>query len=119
MCLKSEDAFFEAKSVDVVLDFVGAGATIAGAAKMIRPLGHIVVIGRGPGSVEFSHRTMPYGATLSTTFGGSKLELMEVIGLMEAGLIKPHTTHYALDDVEQVLEKLAQGEITGRAIIVP
>lgn len=119
LCLKSENPHFEPSSADVVLDFVGAGPTISAAARMIRPRGHIVVVGRGGGSVEFNHKFMPYGATLSTTFGGSKLELMELISLVEAGHIKPHTVRYDLDDVELALGKLAKGEITGRAVIVP
>ncbi len=118
-CLKSDDAFYQPMSADVVLDFVGAAPTIAGAAKMIRPLGHIVVVGRGGGSIDFTHRFMPYGATLSTTFGGSKVELIELISLVEAGHIKPHITRYPLDDVALVLDKLAKGEITGRAVIEP
>jgi len=96
-----------------------AGATVAQAARMIRPLGHVVVVGRGPGVFDFTHHAMPYGAMLSTTFGGSKAELMELIGLAEAGLIAPHTTRFALDDVEVALQKLAAGEITGRAVVVP
>ena len=118
-CLESTDANYVPRSADAVLDFVGAGPTIAGAARMILPLGHIVVVGRGGGSVEFTHRFMPYGATLSTTFGGSKIELMELIGLVEAGYIRPHTTRYKLDEAELALDKLARGEITGRAVIVP
>jgi propanol-preferring alcohol dehydrogenase len=118
-CHKSDEENFEPMSTDVVLDFVGAAPTIAGAAKMIRPLGHIVVVGRGSGNVNFNHRFMPYGATLSTTFGGSKIELMELIGLVKAGYIKPHITRYTLEEVEQALDKLARGEITGRAVIVP
>ena len=109
----------EPMSVDAVLDFVGAGATIAIAANMIHPLGHIVVAGRGPGTFELHHQSMPYGATLSTTFGGAKFELMELIHLAESGYIKAHITRYPLDDVEMAFDKLAKGEISGRAVIVP
>ena len=117
--IKSSDDAMPRMSVEVVLDFVGAGATIAQAARMIRPMGHIVVVGRGPGVFELSHRAMPYGAVLSTTFGGSKVELMELISLAEAGLIKPHTTRFKLDEAALALKKLAEGEITGRAVVVP
>jgi len=109
----------EKMNVEAVLDFVGAGATVAQAAKMIRPLGHIVVIGRGPGVFEFTHQAMPYGAFLSTTFGGSKAELMELIGLSEAGYIKPHITKFKLDKVEKAYGMLAKGEIKGRGVIIP
>jgi len=116
---KSDDANVEKMSVDAVLDFVGAAATIKMATKMIRPLGHIVIVGRGPGIFEFNHRAMPYGATLSTTFGGPKFQLIELIGLVEAGLVKPHTTRFKLDDVETAYDKLAKGEITGRGVVIP
>ena len=119
VCLKSEDANMEKMSVEVVLDFVGAGVTLNQAAKMIRPLGHIVAVGRGGGVFEFKHNTMPYGAMLSTTFGGSKQELMELIGLAEAGYIKPHITKFKLDEVEKAYEMLAKGEIQGRGVVIP
>jgi propanol-preferring alcohol dehydrogenase len=117
--LKPGDNTINPMSVDAVLDFVGAGATITQAARMIRPLGHIVVVGRGPGVFEFRDRALPYGVTLSTTFGGAKIELIELIGLAEAGLIKPHITRFKLDDVEVAYDKLARGEIKGRGVIIP
>ena len=119
VCLKSEGDNVEKMSVEVVLDFVGAAATIKMAAKMIRPLGHIVVVGRGPGIFEFTHNAMPYGASISTTFGGSKEELMELIGLSESGFVKPHITRFKLDDVEEAYRKLKNGEILGRGVIIP
>ncbi len=67
--------------VDAVLDFVGAGSTMNLAAKIISPMGHIVVVGRGQGSLEFRDRAVPYGAAISTTFGVSKMELMHLVAL--------------------------------------
>jgi len=104
---------------EAVLDFVGSGATMDLAAKIIRPLGHIVIVGRGQGSFEFKHCALPYGATMSTTFGGSKLELMHLVALAEAGRIKPRITRYPLSEVDKVFEMLRNGEIVGRAVIVP
>jgi len=119
LCLKPEDENFEEMSVEAVLDFVGAGATIAAAARMIRPLGQIVVVGRGRGVFEFNHKAMPYGAMISTTFGGSKLELIELLSLAAAGYIKPHITRFDLREVAVAYEKLARGEIRGRGVVVP
>jgi propanol-preferring alcohol dehydrogenase len=119
VCLKSADENMEKMSVEAVLDFVGAGATIAQAAKMIRPLGHIVAVGRGPGVFEFKHNAMPYGAMISTTFGGTKAELMELIGLAEAGYIKPHITKFGIDEVDKAYKLLEQGKIQGRGVIIP
>jgi len=116
---RSEEANMEKMSMDAVIDFVGAGATIAQAAKMIRPAGHIVAVGRGGGVFEFRHNAMPYGATLSTTFGGTKAELMELIGLAEAGYIRPHITKFKLGEVEKAYDMLEKGEIQGRGVIIP
>ena len=107
------------RGVEAVLDFVGSGATISMAARIVRPLGQIVVVGRGQGSFEFSHHSLPYGAAISTTFGGSKIELIHLVALAEAGHIRPHITRYPLSEVEIAFEKLRRGEIVGRAVIIP
>jgi propanol-preferring alcohol dehydrogenase len=106
-------------SVDVVLDFVGSAVTIAQSASIIKPLGHIVVVGRGSGTFDFKHNAMPYGATISTTFGGSKFELMELISLVKEGKVKAHITKFTLDEVEKAYKLLEEGKIKGRGVIVP
>ncbi len=54
-----------------------------------------------------------------STYGGSVLELAEVVALAEAGRIKSHITRFPLDEVEQVYEKMKNNEIRGRAVLVP
>jgi alcohol dehydrogenase, propanol-preferring len=109
----------EAGTVDAVLDFVGDGSTIALAAGVIRPLGHIVVVGRGHGAFEFRDHTVPYGAMLSTTFGGSKLELLELMALANAECLPVRIARFPLSRVDEAFERLRRGEIVGRAVIVP
>jgi len=110
---------FEPMSVDVVLDFVGNSITIANSASMIKPLGHVVVVGRGGGVFEYKHNSLPYGATMSTTFGGSKFELIELIELAKQGKVKAHITKFKLDDVERAYKLLEEGKIQGRGVIIP
>ncbi len=62
---------------------------------------------------------MPYGATISTTFGGSKFELMELIELAQQGAVKAHITKFALDDVDKAYHLLEEGKIQGRGVIIP
>lgn len=126
LCLPSDDTTLAAVRehvrggrVDAVLDFVGAGVTMRMASNLIRPLGQIVVVGRGHGVFEFKDRALPYGAFISTTFGGNRRELMELVALAEAGKIAPHVTRYPLSEVQHALEKLKRGEIVGRAVLVP
>ncbi len=106
-------------SVQAVLDFVGNGETIALGAKVITPLGHIVVVGRGKGIFEFKDRAIPYGASISTTFGGTKAELFELLKFMKMGVIEPVITKFSLDEVELAFDKLKKNEIIGRAVIIP
>jgi propanol-preferring alcohol dehydrogenase len=115
----TKDDSFEAMSVDVVLDFVGSATTIAQGASMIRPLGHVVLVGRGEGIFEYKHNSLPYGATMSTTFGGSKFELIELIDLAKKGLVEAHITKYKLDDIEEAYKLLQEGKIQGRGVIIP
>lgn len=117
--LPSEKESVGSLTFDAVLDFVGSAQTMELAVHMIKPLGHIVVAGRGKGRFAFHPLSQPYGTFISTTFGGSKLELLELIGMMEKGLVKPSITRFRLDEVEIALDKLARGEIKGRAVIVP
>jgi propanol-preferring alcohol dehydrogenase len=107
------------ESVDVVLDFVGAGATIALAADLVGPLSKIVIIGRGSGSFPLQDRALPYGAEIITTFGGSRKELMELIVLAETGRLQPHLTRYPLSRAAVAYDDLAAGRLTGRAVIIP
>jgi len=115
----SDKEHAEMHSMDAVLNFVGNPATLELSMYMIKPLGHIAVAGRSWNSMEFNTQSMPYGATLSTTFGGSKSELMELIGLVEKGYVKPHITTFKLDEVEEAYRLLKEGKIHGRAVIVP
>jgi propanol-preferring alcohol dehydrogenase len=56
---------------------------------------------------------------MSTTFGGSKYELIELINLAKEGKIEAHITEFKLDDVEEAYKLLEEGKIQGRGVIVP
>jgi propanol-preferring alcohol dehydrogenase len=102
-----------------VFDFVGVDATMALGAAVSRPLGTVVVVGIGGGSYAFGFFTIPYEVSLVTTYWGSYPELTEVIALAERGLLRPHVTRFPLDEAPAVYQRLARGEIEGRAVVVP
>ena len=107
------------RGADVVLDFVGVDATIALAVAVARPLSEITVVGIGGGSYPFSFFSLPYEASLATTYWGSLPELIEVLALAERGVIRPEVSRFGLDEAASVYERLAAGGIEGRAVIVP
>lgn len=109
----------EGRGADVVVDCVGADATLALATTVARPLSDITIVGIGGGSYPVGFFSVPYEASIATTYWGSRPELMEVLELARAGRITTQVHRFALDDGPQVYERLAAGEITGRAVITP
>jgi propanol-preferring alcohol dehydrogenase len=107
------------QGADVVLDFVGVEATLAVAAAVARPLGHLTLVGIGGGSFPFSFFSLGYEVSLASTYWGSVTELMEVLALARAGHIHAHTQTFPLHQAAQIYDQLAAGQLTGRAVIVP
>jgi alcohol dehydrogenase, propanol-preferring len=104
---------------DVVLDFVGVDASLALAARVVRPLGHLTVVGLGGGTLPLSFFSIPYEASVATTYWGSVTELMEVVELAEAGRIAARVTRFALEDATDAYDAMRHGDLLGRAVIVP
>jgi propanol-preferring alcohol dehydrogenase len=104
---------------DVVLDFVGATSTITLGAAVVRPTADLIVIGAAAGNVTWNFYTLPYEVNLTTSFWGTLPELHEVIALAQRGLIKSHVQRFALADAMKAYELMEQGELSGRAVIVP
>jgi propanol-preferring alcohol dehydrogenase len=107
------------RGADVVIDFVGADATLALAAAAGRSLGHITCVGIAGGAFPFSFFSLPYEGSLATTYWGSRPELIEVLALAEAGHLRPEIHRFTLDQAADAYRQLADGKLTGRAVIVP
>ena len=111
--------FTAGKGADLVLDLVGSDATLALGAASARSLGHMTLVGIAGGSYPFSFFSSAYEVSFATTYWGNQTELMEVISLARAGHIRPHVERYSLGEAVDVYRRLAKGEISGRAVIVP
>jgi alcohol dehydrogenase, propanol-preferring len=104
---------------DVVFDFVGAEATVALGASVVRAAGDLVVVGAAGGSISWNFYTLPYEVNLTTSFWGTLPELHEVIAMAQRGLIKAHVQRFALEDGMEAYHLMEKGQLTGRAVIVP
>ena len=62
--------------------------------------------------------SVPYEASIQTTYWGSHRELAEVIALGARGLVKPTVATYALRDAVTAHRGLADDRVEGRAVIV-
>ena len=104
---------------EVVLDFVGSEQTMALGASLCRVLGDFTIVGIAGGALPFSFFSVPYEASLQTTYWGGIVELAEVLDLAAHHLISPKISKFTLEDAPQVYLDLAAGKIGGRAVIVP
>jgi len=107
------------RGADVVLDFVGSDQTLRDGAACARALGDLTIVGIAGGSLPVSFFGVPYELSVQTTYWGNRTELVEVLDLAARGLLRPEVTTYPLDEAVDVYRRLAAGEISGRAVVVP
>ena len=104
---------------DVVLDFVGTDATHTAALRMLARRGVYSIVGYG-GTVSVPSTDLVVGeSTIVGNLVGSWIDLWELLRLHERGAVKLHSETHSLDDVNDVLGRLRDGDITGRAVLVP
>jgi alcohol dehydrogenase, propanol-preferring len=104
---------------ELVLDVVGNDATLAMGAAAARVEGDLTILGIGGGSLPVSFFGVPYEVSIQTTYWGSATELMEVLDLARAGRLSARATTYSLEEAPEVYDRLAKGEVHGRAVITP
>jgi alcohol dehydrogenase, propanol-preferring len=107
------------KGVDVVLDFVGSDQTLALGARIVRPLGHLTIVGLAGGTLPVSFFGIGYEASVATTYWGSLTELDEVLALASAHHIRAEVTAYPLTHANDAYAALREGKLRGRAVVVP
>lgn len=107
---------------DVVLDFVGAQPTIELATKVIAPEGILQFVGLGGGRFTFAAdldgEALPWGVTVQRAYGGTRVDLLQVITLVQQGKVHLDTVLYPLDEFQRAFDDLTAGKVTGRAILV-
>jgi propanol-preferring alcohol dehydrogenase len=104
---------------DVVLDFVGAQATVDLARSVVTTGGDVAIVGLGGGALPVGFGTLPFEARALVTFWGTRTELAEVIALARAGRIRAHIERFSLPDVQKAYDALRAGRLEGRAVVVP
>ncbi|MFB9315259.1 alcohol dehydrogenase catalytic domain-containing protein [Nocardioides plantarum] len=106
--------------VDLVLDFVGAPATLADVPHVLAPGGTVAVIGSAGGALEAAKgRGLPPGWRFDAPFWGPHADLEAIIALAATGHIQAETTTYALEDALTAYDDLRAGRVAGRAVVVP
>jgi NAD+-dependent secondary alcohol dehydrogenase Adh1 len=105
--------------VDVVVDFVGADEAHASALGMLARQGIYSIVGYG-GTVSHPSVGFVAGETaLTGNLVGNWIDLWEILQLHAQGSVMLRSETHPLEEVNDVLAKLREGEVTGRAVLVP
>ena len=102
-----------------MFDFVGTDATHAGSLAMLARGGAYSVIGYGG---EISCQSAALVVAEQAIVGnlvGSWIDLWELVQLHAAGRVRLVSETHPLESVNEVLERLRAGDITGRAVLIP
>jgi len=97
--------------------------TVDLAAQVIAPEGLIRFVGLGGGKLSFGAvadgASLPWGVNVQRSYGGTRVDLLEVLALARQGKLTVETVRYPLADFQQAFDDLEAGRIAGRAILVP
>jgi NAD+-dependent secondary alcohol dehydrogenase Adh1 len=107
------------RGADLVLDFVGTDQTHADSTAMLARAGTYSIVGYG-GTVSVPSAALVVSEhSVVGNLVGTWVDLWELLQLHTAGRLVLKTELHPLDAVNDVLAKLREGEVTGRAVLVP
>lgn len=105
---------------DVVIDFIGVEATIAGSVDRVGKRGLVVVVGLGGGRVPFGFGAVPHEARLMSSVWGSRAELDELLEFAdrEPSIVQP-VEALPLESAQTAHDRLRAGDVRGRLVLTP
>ena len=105
--------------VDAIFDFVGSESTLRLAGAVAATHADIHIVGVGQGALPVGYRRQPFETSVRSSFWGSRSELYEVVDLARTGHLHVTVETHTLDAAPVAYDRLARGEVLGRAVIVP
>ncbi|MFC4911287.1 NAD(P)-dependent alcohol dehydrogenase [Actinomadura gamaensis] len=102
-----------------VFDFVGAPPTTAIATGVAGTEADVAIVGIGGGVASVGFGALAYDAAVRAPYWGSRAELIEVLDLARAGAVDVHVETYSIDEAPLAYQRLHEGKVNGRAVIVP
>ncbi len=102
----------------VVLNLAPTAQTIAQGFEALRRAGTLVLIGLPPGNFTLPILgSVAKGIRILTSAVGTRQDLREVLALAAAGKIKTVAESWALEQINEVFERMREGKISGRAVV--
>lgn len=105
--------------VAAVFDFVTNGPVMKIARSLSGPRTDLVLVGAGTVDTTVGLLGQPFGSRIRAPYWGSRPELIEVFELARTGQLAVETESFGLDEAPEAYRKLHDGELTGRAVVVP
>lgn len=103
-----------------VIDFAGMGTTTSDAIDVVGRLGRVVVVGLGSKTTTFSTGALvSKSVELRGSYGASKEEYREVLGLVAEGRITSVVEEIPFADLNDGLDRIRHGKVRGRLVTRP
>ncbi|WP_299023169.1 NAD(P)-dependent alcohol dehydrogenase [uncultured Dietzia sp.] len=110
----------DGSGADLILDFVGAQATIDACPSMLATGGALAVVGSAGGRLTVDKQgSVPRGWRGAAPFWGPRHHLAEVFDLAASGGLSAVVEVRSLDEVPRAYEDLRHGRASGRLVVVP
>jgi NAD+-dependent secondary alcohol dehydrogenase Adh1 len=107
------------RGADLIFDFVGTDQTHTDSMAMLARGGTYSVVGFG-GMVAVPSVALVAGEqAIAGNLVGTWIDLWEILQLHAAGRLILKSETHPLDSINDVLDKLREGEVVGRAVLVP
>lgn len=111
-------SFTDGYGVDHVFDFVGSGESVVRDGKYVRRSGNVLLLGYQPGNQTIPVSTVRGFLYMGGSNNGTRKDLRDVVRLASEGKIRSIVTKaYSLNQVNEALNLLANGEVTGRLVL--
>ena len=110
---------FADKQLELIVDYAGFGTTTSGALNILAEFGTLVQIGMG--KLESTISTYPLiinQLTIRGSKSGSKEDLAALYDLMKSGQLNPPMNLITHADIPDALNKLREGGVIGRFIVM-
>lgn len=109
----------DGQGASAVFDFVGAPPTVRIAAASAGNEGHVSIVGIGGGLLPVGFGSTAYDVSVRSPYWGYRSELIEVLELARRGQISVEVETYSLDEAPEAYQRLHDGQVRGRAVVVP
>lgn len=107
-------------AINTCIDFAGHADTVTSAQMILRPGGTLVLVGLLAEEVPLLPLVaVAKGLTIKGSYNGSVEAYRECLDLMGRGVLTPEVQTGSIEDLRDVLQRLDEGGIKGRVVLMP